>query len=88
MSKGSNMPQKRMVSSVKFEEPVVCSLRLSLQGKKVEDASDTEKKESTIPSCDHPIWPTIFPQCVGCLAHNKHERYMKDTKGREYRVIK
>ena len=85
----SSFPQKNFTTKIIFpENKVVCALRLAVKGRTLSEATDEEKLTSSDDNCEHVIWPTIFPQCIGCLASNKHQRYIKDSKGREHKVIR
>ena len=87
--KGSHLPQKRMRTSIEFTEEVpICAVKLSLLGLKEDELTKEQRKELSIKSCPHPVWPPFMPQCVECLGTHEYERYLEDTKGRKYKVIK
>ena len=88
------MPTKRVITSIEFVDEegntreVFCALRASMKGKKEEDLTDEQKKEHMTNTCDHPVWPSFLPQCIGCIANNEHQRYFKDKQGRKNRIVK
>ncbi len=81
------LPQKNLGMKLKFEEPVFCALKASLTGKTKDTATEEEKKANALTECSHQTWPTFWPQCIDCIAHNKFDKYLSDKKGREYRVV-
>jgi hypothetical protein len=62
-------------------------LKASLTGKTLENSTEDEKKANTLTECSHQTWPTFWPQCIDCIAHNKFDKYLSDKKGREYKVL-
>ena len=58
-----------------------------MDGLKMDELTDEQKKEYTVAECDQPIWPPFMPQCISCLAEHKCQRYLKDKKGRKSKVI-
>lgn len=81
------LPQQNLKTKLKFEEPVFCSLKASMTGKTQENSTDAEKEALSLTECTHEQWPTFWPHCIGCLAHNKYDRYLTDKKGRDYKVV-
>jgi hypothetical protein len=82
-----NLPSKQLSLKIKFDEKVLCEMDLTLKGLKPEIASPEDKEKSTFQECPFPIANPFMPQCISCLAKNKHEKFMKDKKNREYRIV-
>lgn len=80
------LPEKQLKTKLKFNEPVFCQLKATLQGKKEETTTGAEKDALTMTECVHEVWPTFWPQCLDCISKNKNNRYLVDKK-REYKVI-
>ncbi len=81
------LPTKQYKTRVQFEEPITCNLRLSINGIRKDEATEEQLKQANTDHCFHPQWPPFMPQCIGCLAHNKFERYMEDSKGNKHRIL-
>lgn len=83
-----NLPQKQLANGLEFGEKIECALNMALRGVDPVTASEEEKDKSKTDHCLQPVWPVFMPQCVECLAKNKHQRILVDKKGNRYRVIK
>ncbi len=81
-----SLPQKQLKTKLKFEEPVFCQLKASMQGKKEDAVTKEERDDLTMTECQHEVWPTFWPQCIDCISKHKYERFLSDKK-RDYRVI-